>query len=189
MENAATSRAQRASLSRALEQEHREIDGVIKGWADGPAPGADQKVGLRRAVDELRRHIYAEEELLFPPLRQAGMVGPILVMLREHGDMWPLLDRLDHGLAEDVDDDVLRSTCRRLLTVLEHHNPKEEQILYPELDRLVGSDASHDVHELLDAGRMPEGWTCQFLRSTHDRGKDATPRRETDQHGDRRAHR
>lgn len=170
MENASTSRAQQGSLSRELEQEHREIDDVIKSCADGPAPGADEKAGLKRAVDELRRHIYAEEELLFPPLRKAGMVGPILVMLREHGDMWPLLDTLDHGLAEDAGDDVLRTTCRQLLILLQQHNPKEEQILYPEIDRVVGADASPGVHEFLDAGQVPADWTCHFLRATDGRG-------------------
>jgi len=25
---------------------------------------------------------------LFPPLRDAGMVAPVFVMLREHGQMW-----------------------------------------------------------------------------------------------------
>lgn len=168
MENVSTNRAGAESLSRALEREHREIDNAIKGCADGSASGTQAQQGLKRAVAELRRHIYAEEELLFPPLRQAGMTGPILVMLREHGQMWPILDTLDHELADGVSDDALRTACRKLYVLLQHHNPKEEQILYPQVDRVVGKDASVDVREFLDAGQVPADWMCQHLR--HERG-------------------
>jgi iron-sulfur cluster repair protein YtfE (RIC family) len=170
VESVSTGQAPEVSLSRALEQEHREIDDALKSCADGATPGVEEKAALQRAVDELRRHIYTEEELLFPPLRHAGMLGPILVMLREHAEMWPLLDTLDHGLVEDVDEDVLRTTCRHLLVLLQHHNPKEEQIVYPEIDRVVDVDARLGVHEFLDAGQVPADWTCHFLRLTDGRG-------------------
>lgn len=165
MENASPGQARDGSLSRALEQEHREIDGIIEKCADGSALDADELAGLIRAVAELRRHIYAEEELLFPPLRQAGLMGPVLVMLREHGQMWPILDRLEQGIADGVEPDVLRTDCRQLFDLLQLHNPKEEQILYPEVDRVVGADASIDAHAFLDTGNVPTDWTCQFLRA------------------------
>jgi len=170
MENVSSGQAQRESLSRALEQEHREIDVVIKSWADGTPSRPDQRAALGRAVEELRCHIYVEEELLFPPFREAGMVGPILVMLREHADMWPLLDALDSRLAQGGQDDLLRTTCRELLILLAHHNPKEEQILYPEIDRIVAADTAPAVHELLEVGRIPADWTCQLLRARSGRG-------------------
>ena len=165
MENVSTGGARDGSLSRALEQEHREIDGVIKKCADGSALDADAKAGLIRAVAELRRHIYAEEELLFPPLRRAGLMGPVLVMLREHGQMWPILERLEQGIAHGVEPDVLRTDCRQLFDLLQLHNPKEEQILYPEVDRVVGADAGIDAPAFLESGHVPADWTCQFLRA------------------------
>jgi iron-sulfur cluster repair protein YtfE (RIC family) len=169
VENVPTSHASEAPLRRALEQEHREIDGILERCVDGPVLSADDRAELRRAVEELRRHIYAEEELLFPALREAGIIGPILVMLREHGQMWPILDRLDLGLSEQIDSAVLRADCRALLALSQLHNPKEEQILYPELDRVVGADAGADVHELLETGRVPTDWTCHFLRAADGR--------------------
>lgn len=169
MENVSTSGAGAESLSQALEREHREIDNAIKGCADGSVLDSQSKVDLKRAVEELRRHIYVEEELLFPPLRQAGMTGPILVMLREHAQMWPILDALEQGLADGVSDDVPRTACRQLYILLQHHNPKEEQILYPQVDRVLGHSASIVVRELLDTGRVPADWTCQHLRAAHGR--------------------
>jgi regulator of cell morphogenesis and NO signaling len=152
------------SLRDALERDHREVDDAVEGYTNGSASGTRARLDLERATKELRRHIYVEEELLFPPLRQAGLLGPILVMLREHGQMWPILDALDQGLAAGVEDHVLRTTCRDLSILLQQHNPKEEQILYPQVDRVVGADAGIDVREFLDAGQLPVDWMCQYLR-------------------------
>lgn len=163
MENVGVSGARAESLRAALERDHREVDGAIEGYADGSASGTEARQGVQRAVDELRRHIYVEEELLFPPLREAGMTGPIMVMLREHGQMWPVLDALDQGLREGADDDVLGVTCRELLALLQRHNPKEEQILYPQVDGVLGPNATIAVRELLDAGQTPAGWVCQHV--------------------------
>lgn len=164
MENRTADAVPAESLSQALEREHREIDDAVKRCADLPAASPEVRAGLERAVAELRWHIYVEEELLFPPLRAAGMTGPILVMLREHAEMWPILDALDRALRDDVDQGVLRAPCRELFILLQHHNPKEEQILYPQVDRVLGADASVAIHEFLGAGRVPADWTCQHLR-------------------------
>lgn len=174
MESTSTGPSPEPSLQQALEQEHREIDAAIESCVHGPAPGLEEKAALKRAVDDLRLHIYTEEELLFPPLRDAGMLGPILVMLREHAEMWPLLDTLDQGIVGEVDEGVLRAACQQLLTLLQHHNPKEEQILYPQIDRVVDGSARAGARETLDTGQVPEGWTCQFLRREDGRG--STPR-------------
>lgn len=164
MENASVSDATEESLRDALERDHREVDNTVEGYANGTATGTRAQLGLKRAVEELRRHIYVEEELLFPPLRQAGMTGPILVMLREHGQMWPILDTLDQALRDDASEEVLRSACRQLLALLQQHNPKEERILYPQVDQVLGVDEGIAIREFLDAGQVPTVWTCQRPR-------------------------
>jgi len=148
-------------LHQALEREHRDVDDAVKACADSPVASAEAREALGRAVADLRRHIYVEEELLFPPLRAAGMVGPVLVMLREHAQMWPVLDRLDRALREDDEQGVLRAACRELFVLLQHHNPKEEQILYPQADLALDDQAAERLHEFLDSGALPEGWVCE----------------------------
>jgi hypothetical protein len=69
----------------ALEREHREVDEGIEAFADGPPAGQRDRKPLIRAIHALRRHIYLEEVFLSPPLRAAGLVAPVLVMLREYG--------------------------------------------------------------------------------------------------------
>ena len=56
------------SLAAALEQEHQEIDAGISTFT--ASPGDPQP--LTRAIRALRRHIYLEEEFLFPLLGEAG---------------------------------------------------------------------------------------------------------------------
>jgi regulator of cell morphogenesis and NO signaling len=163
VEDAGVDGARSQPLRDVLERDHREVDSAVERYADGSASGADARPALQQAVDDLRRHIYVEEELLFPALREAGMTGPILVMLREHGQMWPLLDALDQELHDGAADAVLEATCGQLLALLQRHNPKEEQILYPQVDGVLGPNATIAVRELLDAGQMPAGWLCQHL--------------------------
>ena len=80
------------SLAAALEREHREIDAGIA--ASTASPWDPQP--LARASRALRRHIYLEEEFLFPLLHQAepALAAPIFVMLREHAQIWGTLDEL-----------------------------------------------------------------------------------------------
>ncbi|MFA1550582.1 hemerythrin domain-containing protein [Actinomadura chokoriensis] len=144
------------SLAMALEREHREIDAGIEAFTAG---GRDREP-LARAVRALRRHIYLEEEFLFPALHAAGLMAPVLVMLREHGEMWATLDALDG----EPEADAAIVLCRRLTVQLLHHNLKEEKILYPELDRVVPEPQGERLRAFLESGEMPAEWVCVRAR-------------------------
>ena len=96
--------------------------------------GCVQPEPLSAALEALRRHIYLEETVLFPPIREAGMIMPIFVMMREHGEMWHTTDALTDLLDDRANSEQLRDTCHRLLGQLEQHNSKEEPIIYPHAD-------------------------------------------------------
>jgi len=149
------------SLAAALEREHQEIDEEIDAFTAKLAAGSIEVAPLRHAATALRRHIYLEEVFLFPPLRDAGMVAPVFVMLREHGQMWRTLDTIDAELAVDPDDATLQRLCKELVVQLQHHNPKEEQILYPQADLALDEQASERLRAFLDSGALPDGWTCE----------------------------
>lgn len=148
------------TLSAALEREHHEIDGGIEGFIAGLTDGPGEPEILVRALDGLRRHIYLEEEFLFPPLREAGMMVPLFVMLRQHGELWNAMDALTALLAAGSDADTLRASCTSLLALLDQHNSKEEPIIYPQADKVLDPEASEKLGAFLEAGRMPEGWVC-----------------------------
>lgn len=148
------------ALSAALEREHREIDEGIKAYLTGRAQGQARVEALRRAIAALRRHIYLEEALLFPPLHDAGLALPILVMLREHGEIWLTLDGLGAQLRINPEAGVMSEICRVLLEQLERHNSKEEPILYPQADCVLSAAAAAELSAFLATGSMPAGWVC-----------------------------
>lgn len=88
----------------------------------------------------LRRHIRAEEELLFPLFEQVTGVprdaGPTLVMREEHHDIERELARMGASLArrEGLDPSAL-------VGVLGPHNEKEEHVVYPTVDHALDPDA------------------------------------------------
>jgi hemerythrin-like domain-containing protein len=148
------------TLGAALEREHREIDGAIEAFLVGRGERGDRVASLLQALEALRRHIYLEEEFLFPPMRDAGFVAPIYVMLREHGELWQTMEAIERDLATDAAEAVPPANCKSLLSQLEQHNSKEEPILYPHADTVLGAPASEELVAFLEGGRMPAGWVC-----------------------------
>jgi regulator of cell morphogenesis and NO signaling len=147
-------------LAAALEREHHEIDDGIEAFLVGRREGRGDLDALVRAVEALRRHIFLEEEFLFPPLRDAGLVAPVFVMLREHGEIWRTLDTLETQLHTAGDDRSDVETCELLLAQLERHNSKEEAIIYPQADAALSAAADAGLRAFLAAGRIPKGWVC-----------------------------
>ncbi|MEU8802896.1 hemerythrin domain-containing protein [Spirillospora sp. NPDC048819] len=152
-------------LSSALEREHREIDEGIESFTVALAEGREDTTPLKRAMEGLRRHIYLEEEFLFPPLRAAGLMAPVFVMLREHGEIWRTMDRLDAAVARGLADRQVRELSAELLEQLDRHNSKEEPILYPQADAVLTPEATGHLREFLAAGRLPAGWVCRQVQA------------------------
>ena len=145
-----------ARPSQLLESQHRRIDTGI----ESIVAGTGLLSGLADSLALLRRHIYVEHEILFSPLENAGLVMPVMVMKREHGQMWPLIVSLVAGCESGNPAETLRAACRELLALLQKHNPKEERILYTAADRLGAERADGSLTKALTASRMPEGWVC-----------------------------
>jgi regulator of cell morphogenesis and NO signaling len=151
------------SLRTALEREHHAIDRGIEDFVDGHGSALDSASRLREAIAALRRHIYLEERLLFPPLRDSGMLAPVFVMLSEHAELWRTMDDLEQQLDDDTALTDLRAACRTLLAQLERHNAKEEPILYSQADAVLSDDARAELHDFIATESLPEGWVCQAL--------------------------
>jgi len=146
------------SLADVLEREHRAIDEGIAAFAAGPAARARDPATLCAAIAGLRRHIYLEEQFLFPPLHEAGLITPIVVMLREHGQIWDALDTLESDLA--ANNDVLM-LCRQLAVRLQHHNLKEEKVIYPHADETLPVQERARLRDQLAVSELPAGWACR----------------------------
>jgi regulator of cell morphogenesis and NO signaling len=149
------------SLAAALEWEHHEIDAGIAAFT--AALGNPQS--LTRAIRALRRHIYLEEEFLFPLLCEAepGLAASVFVMLREHAQIWATLDTLEREPGTGTGAES--ALCKRLTVQLLHHNLKEEKILYPRADDVLSPAAVSRLRAFLGSGELPEGWVCTKARS------------------------
>ena len=83
----------------------------------------------------MRLHFAAEEELLFPAFEaKSGMtMGPTQVMRGEHDQMRELIAAAQDALsAKDADD--YSGNADTLLIMMQQHNMKEENVLYPMCD-------------------------------------------------------
>ena len=97
----------------------------------------------------LKRHIGFEEQFLFPAFEEkTGMpptAGPTAVMRTEHREIEALLGQIEAGIADAAA--PIESLRRSLHAVLGDHNLKEEQILYPTTDNLLGEEGSDRLVE------------------------------------------
>lgn len=158
------------SLAQALTDEHHAIDAGIEAFvARSQTPGGsvrDWAQPLLDAMAALRRHIYLEEEVVFPRIRRGPLMMPVMVMLREHGEIWRAMDDLEARLAADgVDDEPLRTelvgSCKLMLELLDQHNMKEEPVIYPHVDADLDANARAQLRELIASGTLPDGWVCE----------------------------
>jgi hypothetical protein len=84
----------------------------------------------------MRHHFAAEESLLFPAFEErTGMsIGPTQVMRDEHAQMRELIAAAEAALGARDADDYL-GEAETLLIMMQQHNMKEENVLYPMCDQ------------------------------------------------------
>lgn len=152
-----------ATIAEELEEEHHSIDARLADFVAGLDEGEVRADHFRDSAAELRRHIYVEELRLFPPLRETGMVPPVLVMLREHGELWGTLEAVERLLDYPTPDtSALRAECDRLAEQLDAHNQKEEVILYQAAVERLDPQTQEQVSIALVDEEMPAGWRCRL---------------------------
>lgn len=149
------------TLSAALEREHHEIDAGIEAFVKSLDSDHTDTDALHTALDALRRHIFIEERMLFPPIRQGGLVMALSVMMREHGEIWRTMDQLTDALAGAAGPDKLRDVCGQLLSQLGSHNMKEEPVIYPAGDTGLTAEQSAELADFIKTGLTPDAWVCQ----------------------------
>jgi hemerythrin-like domain-containing protein len=134
--------------------DHRRCDSSwVEVEAAAEAGDADAvKESWRTFQSGLLKHLRMEEDVLFPAFEQAtGMTdgGPTFVMRSEHDQMRGLLEQMDAAAAGD-DHQELVDLGDTLLMLIQQHNQKEENMLYPMAERSLSSDWAK-IHERLIA--------------------------------------
>lgn len=101
---------------------------------------------FRAAVE---RHFAREEEVLFPAFEAAtGMTsGPTAVMRSEHQQIRQVLGALQAAVGRRDRNECL-GIVETLVMLIQQHNAKEENVLYPMSDRALGDRAAAVVAEM-----------------------------------------
>jgi len=104
---------------------------------------------FKRFRDELQHHMLGEETVLFAAFEAATGIqsGPTAMMRQEHERMRALLEQIELALAAR-DADRIDGYVSTLLIMMQQHNLKEENILYPKCDAALADSATQIVSRL-----------------------------------------
>lgn len=131
-------------LAAFFKQDHDDCDAR---WADveellDTADIDTARPAWKKFDDSMRRHLAMEEDVLFPAFdSRSGMGGggPTAMMRMEHQQMRGLLDQI--GAAMEMDDaQEAMDIGDTLLMLIQQHNVKEEGMLYPMAQNMLGAE-------------------------------------------------
>ncbi len=143
------------TFSRYLGDDHQRCDELFASTEaaaeKGDWAGADE--AHQRFIESMQRHFAMEEEVLFPAFEAASgsNMGPTAVMRHEHEQMRRLFSEMDQALEARQAEEYLGAT-ETLLILMQQHNAKEEQILYPTSDRLLSEHQEALLAMMQDVG-------------------------------------
>ncbi len=143
------------TITHLLSSEHTDCD---KWFAQAEADVAQQQ--WERALNDfshfkmaMEQHFSKEEQVLFPAVEQRlGQTdGPTAVMRMEHQQMRQLFTEMENCLTQQAQEQYL-GFSETLLMLMQQHNAKEEQILYPLSDSALNNELATMLKQLRQSG-------------------------------------
>lgn len=148
------------TITEFLAAEHRACDDGFAATEDAAHAGdlTRCRANFQRFLAAMEHHFQKEEAMLFPAFEQAtgNTMGPTRVMRLEHQQMRETLAEMSGALAGGDLENFL-GQAEALLILMQQHNIKEEQMLYPMCDRFLGGAVGSVIQALRDlpAGGLP----------------------------------
>ncbi len=107
---------------------------------------ADSKVVCQEFKDEMERHFQMEERVMFLEFEtKTGMTqGPTAMMRQEHAQMRTLMQQMIEAIDANNKDKFF-GLSETLMILLQQHNMKEEQMLYPMAQQHLAADSERIV--------------------------------------------
>ncbi|MGF1761167.1 hemerythrin domain-containing protein [Photobacterium sagamiensis] len=126
-----------AIIKNFMTEHHRNCDHLLV-EAEGPlAEGnwAEFSNKWNQFEAETLHHFDLEEEILFPEFEaKTGMTsGPTMVMRQEHTMVRALFSQMQQAISEKASDRAM-GIVESTMLLIQQHNMKEEQMLYPMSD-------------------------------------------------------
>ena len=134
-----------------LGSDHRACDDV---FASAEVAVAQNDWDNARSLFErfqtaMAHHLAMEEKILFPAFesRTHNSTGPTQVMRMEHQHMRELMQAMATAVAETNQDRYL-GLSETLNMLIQQHNLKEENMLYPMSDQVLGGEGDSLIHAM-----------------------------------------
>lgn len=153
-----------ATLQAALEQDFPDIQRAISDFLVQRGGLMAASAALRRAMTTLRRHIYVEEEFLFPLLQDAEMAGPLYAMSGEHQDLWLAMDQMEQELRQEGSQEARKQACRILRAEVDRHVTNEDPIVFRYAEETLTSQEQADLRDFVENVTLPSEWRCREPR-------------------------
>lgn len=134
-----------------LGSDHRACDDV---FASAEVAVAQKNWDSARSLFEcfqtaMAHHLAMEAKVLFPAFesRTHNSTGPTQVMRMEHEHMRELMQAMATAMAETNQDRYL-GLSETLNMLIQQHNLKEENMLYPMSDQVLGGESDSLIHAM-----------------------------------------
>ncbi len=138
-------------ISEVMGGDHQRCDALFADAEQQVSQGSwEQATTAHKAfINSMDHHLGMEEDILFPRFEQvSGMtMGPTQMMRHEHQQMRQLFVQMGAALESQSIDDYLGAS-ETLLILMQQHNAKEEQILYPMTDDVLSAESDQMVAQL-----------------------------------------
>ena len=136
-----------STIKEFLAADHRRCDeffALMEGEATKSLSGA--KEACQEFTREAERHFQMEERVMFVEFEaKTGMTeGPTAMMRHEHSQMRNLMKQMCEAIDAD-DKDKFFGLSETLMILLQQHNMKEEQMLYPMAQQHLSAESDRIV--------------------------------------------
>jgi len=134
-------------LQDLLESDHDRLDDLFDAYRQA-IDEDEERAGelLNQFTSELRHHINWEDEKLFPPYEQrVNRLGITRSFRVDHREILRIIETIRQRWSEGYRDHAWNEG--RLRSILDRHNEKEENQLYPELNELLSPDEKRELAE------------------------------------------
>jgi len=131
--------------------DHRRCDLIFASAEESVSKGdwSSAEGDNRRFLDAMEHHFRMEEEMLFPRFEEVSghTMGPTEMMRHEHRQMRQLFEQMNLAVTAQSADDYLGAS-ETLLILMQQHNAKEEQMLYPMSDQVLAGEQDELINKL-----------------------------------------
>lgn len=136
-----------STIKEYLSSDHGRCDELFASMEDAVAKDiSTAKEAFELFAGETERHFQMEERVMFLEFEQkTGMTqGPTAMMRHEHAQMRNLIKEMGAAI-EAKDKDKFFGNSETLMILMQQHNMKEEQMLYPMAQQHLSAESDRIV--------------------------------------------